>query len=200
MKKLLIITGLLVVSLLVVLGSSAIAGQGGGSNTSATLTGFEEVPAISTAGRGSFSAQIASDKITFTLTYSGLEAAPSVAHIHFGQRSVAGDVIAFLCGGGSKPACPASPGTVTGTINNTTDIVGPTGQGIAPGEFAEAVAAIRAGVAYVNVHSAKFPNGEIRGQIGGRNGNHGVGVGDNENHGNNDNHGDHAKNGDNDDD
>ena len=45
-------------------------------------------------------------------------------------------------------------------------------QGIAAGEFAEVVKAIRAGVTYANVHTAAFPGGEIRGQIrgNGRNG------------------------------
>jgi hypothetical protein len=44
-------------------------------------------------------------------------------------------------------------------------VIGPAGQGIAAGEFAEIVRAIRAGRAYANVHSTKFPGGEIRGQI-----------------------------------
>ena len=92
-----------------------------------------------------------------------LEAPVLFAHIHFGQRSVNGGVAAFLCGGGSKPACPQS-GTVTGTIVPT-DVIGPVGQGIAAGEFDELVAAIRAGRAYANVHSTKFPGGEVRGQI-----------------------------------
>jgi hypothetical protein len=39
-------------------------------------------------------------------------------------------------------------------------------QGLEPGEFDELVDAIRAGVTYVNVHTTKFPGGEIRGQIG----------------------------------
>ena len=85
------------------------------------------------------------------------------AHIHFGQRSVNGGVAASLCGGGGKPACPQS-GTVTGTVVPA-DVVGPAGQGIAAGEFDELVAAIRAGRTYANVHSTKFPPGEIRGQI-----------------------------------
>lgn len=44
-------------------------------------------------------------------------------------------------------------------------VVDEAAQGIAPGEFAEVVAAIRNGVAYANVHSAKFAGGEIRGQL-----------------------------------
>ena len=42
---------------------------------------------------------------------------------------------------------------------------GAAGQGIAAGEFAELVAALRAGVTYVNVHSSTFGGGEIRGQL-----------------------------------
>ena len=53
---------------------------------------------------------------------------------------------------------------MTGTIVPA-DIIGPTGQGIDVGEFEEAVAAIRAGVTYANVHTVKHPGGEIRGQI-----------------------------------
>jgi len=73
--------------------------------------------------------------------------------------TIAGGVAAFLCGGGSKPA-PCVPGTtISGTIMPA-DVIGPAGQGIAPGEWNELVAAIRAGVAYANVHSTTQPGGE----------------------------------------
>jgi hypothetical protein len=70
----------------------------------------------------------------------------------------------FLCGGGGKPACPNGPATVTGTVN-ASDIIGPAGQGVAAGEFEEAIRAMRTGAAYANVHTMVYPSGEIRGQI-----------------------------------
>ena len=131
-----------------------------------TLTGYEETPSVSSAGSGEFTATVDEENQTihYTLTFANLNSSVLFAHVHFGQRGVAGGVAAFLCGGGSKPA-PCVPGTtIAGTITPA-DVIGPTGQGIAPGEWDELVAAIRAGVAYANVHSMTQPAGEIRGQI-----------------------------------
>jgi CHRD domain len=57
-----------------------------------------------------------------------------------------------------------NPATISGTAT-ADDVVGPTGQGIAPGEFDEVLDAIRAGVTYANVHSSTFGGGEIRAQL-----------------------------------
>lgn len=148
------------------IGFSAIAGGDDEDEFKANLRGLQEVPAISTTGRGRFVAELSEDgtSLSYTLTYSGLEANALFAHIHLGQKGVNGGVSAFLCGGGNKPACPLRAGTVTGTIT-ASDVIGPTGQGIAAGDFAELVKAMRAGVTYANVHSTTFPGGEIRGQI-----------------------------------
>jgi hypothetical protein len=45
------------------------------------------------------------------------------------------------------------------------NVIGPTGQGVSPGEFAEFVQALRAEAAYGNVHTTRFPAGEIRAQV-----------------------------------
>lgn len=138
-------------------------------NVTASLDGYQEVPSISTAGAGRFRLSVneARTSLSFELSYAGLEGGvPTAAHIHFGQRAVAGGVIADLCGG-SRPACPASPGTVTGTIV-AGNVVGPAVQGIAPGEFDEVLRAVSSGNTYVNVHTPLYPNGEIRGQIKGQ--------------------------------
>lgn len=148
------------VALLPILTTSAFA-----ETVHAKLQGFQEVPAVSSTGGGEFRAKIEDRTFTidFELSYENLEGSAIFAHIHLGQEDVNGGVIAFLCGGGGKPACPLS-GTVIGTIGPA-DIIGPEGQGIAAGEFEEAAAAIRAGVTYANVHTVKHPAGEIRGQI-----------------------------------
>jgi hypothetical protein len=129
----------------------------------ASLNGYLETPSISTTARGSFHATIDGSTISYRLTFRDLSTPPLFAHIHFARPDVLGGVAAFLCGGGGKPACPAS-GTVTGTVVPA-DVVGPVNQGIAAGEFAELVRAMRNGATYANVHSEMFPGGEIRGNI-----------------------------------
>src|SRR5216117_4031558 len=118
----------------------------------ANLSGFQETPStLSTPGSGRFTAKIDDDAqtIDYRLSYEGLEAPAIAAHIHLGARATSGGVSAFLCGGGNKPACPPAGGIVTGTITPA-DIIGPTAQGIAPGEFAEVVRAIRNGAVMVS--------------------------------------------------
>ena len=140
-----------------------------------TLNGYQETPGVSTTGFGTFEAIVDDETqtITYTLTYAGLQGLATAAHIHLAQRSVNGPVAAFLCGGQDKPPCPPA-GTVTGVIDPT-DVTGPIGQGIEPGDMPDFIRAIRAGHTYVNVHTTRsasgeqgFPGGEIRGQINDR--------------------------------
>jgi len=137
----------------------------------ADLEGFQEVPAISTVASGRFRAWVdtKANTITWKLSYQGLEGDVQQAHVHFGQLSVNGGVSFFLCSNlGNGPvgtqACPVGPAELTGVIT-AEQVVGPAGSGIEAGAMAEIVAAIRNGTAYANVHSSKWPTGEIRGQL-----------------------------------
>jgi CHRD domain len=131
----------------------------------ASLIGYNEVPATNSKGHATLSLALDSGMITFRLEYSGLSGNPAAAHVHIGQVAVNGGVSFFFCGGGGKPACPAS---TSGTINGTVvaaDVVGPTAQGFAAGDLDSVVAAIQHGLGYANMHTANFPGGEIRGQV-----------------------------------
>ena len=179
MRKLAVLAGLGGV-LLLALGSYALAGEGSKQARAGKLVGYQEVPSVSTRASGSFEARLVDNsRIEYKLTYKDLEDSITQAHIHFGQRLVNGGISVFLCSNLPSPptpagtqACPPSPATVTGTIVPA-NVIGPAAQGIAPGEFTELLAAIRARKTYANVHSVKFPGGEIRAQLGDRRGKRG---------------------------
>ena len=166
MKKVDLTSSMLAVALLAVLAAStAFAHDDNGKGGKARLSGYEETPlTLSTTGNGSFRVKVRSDGLHYVLRYEDLETDATVAHIHFGQRATTGGVAAFLCSGGDKPACPAREGSVEGVID-AADVVGPAGQGIAPGELTEVIRALRKGYIYANVHTTKYPGGEIRGQV-----------------------------------
>jgi hypothetical protein len=136
------------------------------------LSGYEETPqTLSSPGAAEFEARIGrnEDSISWELSYRDIPTPVLQAHIHFGQRALGGGISIFLCTNlGNGPAgtqlCPAAGGTVGGMIT-AAEVIGPAAQGIAPGELGEIIAAIRAGYAYVNIHSQAFPGGELRGQF-----------------------------------
>ena len=154
----------------------AQSGQGGASRVSAALEPEQEVPAVSSLARGEFKAVIDEERgtIDYELTFSDLQADSRQSHIHIGQPSVNGGIVVWLCQttfnvappatSADTPTCPTRAGTVTGTIRPENIITVAT-QGFATGEFSELVAALRKGIAYVNVHTAQSPGGEIRGLV-----------------------------------
>ena len=160
------------------LGTLASANEGGGSPSrsselriSERLSGYEETPlALSTPGNGRFRAVVdtGAREIRWTLRFADTETTVTQAHIHFGSPSQSGGISAFLCtnlgnGPAGTQACPAE-GAISGTIRPA-DVLGPTAQSLAPGDFRAFVDAIRAESTYVNVHTTGFPTGEIRGHI-----------------------------------
>jgi hypothetical protein len=168
------------VAVIGVAGFTAAATAGDrGRDFETDMTGFEEVPSVSTTGGGQVDAAVnrAGTELRYTLRYRNLEGAVQQSHIHFGQEGVNGGIVVFLCtnlgngpAGRTVPPCPPPPATVEGVL--TADDVSTSAasaaartQGIAEGEFAELVRAMRAGVTYANVHSDRWPGGEIRGQF-----------------------------------
>jgi CHRD domain len=152
------------------------AGVARGETWGATLTGYEESPPVSTVANGDFRATVQSgtaDHFHYTLTYSGLQGTVTQGHIHVGQVGVNGSIIIWLCQTstnadptGLSPQCPQE-GTVEGKITAANVIAGSTAsQQLNAMDFTGALAAIRAGAAYVNVHTSPLsPGGEVRGQI-----------------------------------
>lgn len=173
MRRLVTIIAVIAVALV-----STIVFAQGFKRISEILTGYEETPsAVSTTGNGTFNAVISKDqsRIDWELSYSDLEGAIQQAHIHFGQKSVTGPISVFLCTNlGNGPAgtqpCPAPPATISGTIlaADVTNLANE--RGISAGELEELIKAIRAGATYVNVHTTRWPGGEIRSQINGNSG------------------------------
>jgi hypothetical protein len=157
---------------------AALGVASGDDKIRARLTGYEEVPPVSTVASGKFEARISSDEslIQYELSYSGLQGTVQQAHIHFAQKAVNGSIVIWLCQTATTPApgavagltpfCPQS-GTVTGQITAANVVAaGTVSQQIVAGELAEVIAAIHARRAYVNVHSTPLtPGGEIRGQV-----------------------------------
>ena len=171
-------------------GSYAVAGSNSPNFRGDPLNGYEENPDVSTVASGSFTARLSDDgsSIHYRLSYSGLEGTVTQSHVHFGKPAINGGISFFLCGTPgfqpppgtpAPPVCPQS-GTVEDDIT-AADVIGPTTQGIEVGNLAEILSAMRAGHAYANVHSTKWPGGEIRAQLenkGGGGGLLGGGKGD----------------------
>lgn len=146
-------------------GSRANDANGSGGVFRAELRGFNQVPPILSPGTGTFRLQVADDGMSaeYELSFSNLTTPAAVSHIHFGHPTDNGGIMVFLCGGG-KPVCPGRGGTVAGTIT-ADDVLAVPAQGLAAGDLASVLDIIRRGLAYVNVHTEQFPDGEIRGQI-----------------------------------
>jgi CHRD domain len=138
----------------------------------ARLTGYEEVPTLSSSGEAKLFARINEDEtaVEWKLSYANLESTVTQAHIHFSARAISGPVVVFFCtnlgnGPAGTQACPPAPATISGTFTAADVTGGAAAQGLEAGNLAELIAGIRAGATYANVHSVNRPAGEVRGQI-----------------------------------
>lgn len=130
------------------------------STFKAKITGKEETPAVKTSATGDAVFTLSKDgkELTYTLKVKDIEDV-TAAHIHAGKMGAEGGVAVGLFGG------PKKDGKFSGELSKGTimdkDLVGP----LAGKTVADLVTMIKDGGAYVNVHTAKTPKGEIRGQI-----------------------------------
>ena len=138
----------------------------------ARVNGYQEVPAISTHGHGTFRAHLVREgqAVAYVLRYADLQGRPIQATLHFGRRGTKGGVIVVLCQTGDHtdptghaPRCHED-GVVEGVISER-NVMGPAKQGIQEGAFREVLRALVAHAGYVNVRTTAFPRGEIRGQV-----------------------------------
>ena len=134
---------------LVVVGLASAGPDSDTYKLTANLKARFEVPkpqGVSAGATGLFTGtavELANDRarVTWRLAFSKLSGRASAAHIHTGRPGRAGGVMVALCG----PCRTGQRGTATITHRQ--------------------LRTIRAGGAYVNVHTAKNAAGEIRGQV-----------------------------------
>jgi hypothetical protein len=119
----------------------------------ATLSGANEVPAVTTTATGTASGSYnkTSKLLNLNVTYAGITPIPTAWHIHNGASGVAGPVIFNFIN--------ASNTTIASTFPTPFAYVTPLA--LATDQETN----LLAGNNYVNIHSAKNPGGEIRGQL-----------------------------------
>lgn len=116
-----------------------------GATWKAGLSASQEIPkqVVKDAGAsGTFTGILNGKTLKYKLTFSGLTGPATAAHIHLGAMGKAGNVVIPLCGPCKSP--------VTGSVTVSTALE----------------KSFISHSLYVNVHTAKNPNGEIRGQLG----------------------------------
>jgi hypothetical protein len=136
------------------------------------LTGDEEVPANDSRAQGQAIFRLSSDgtSMDYKLIVANIRNVLQ-AHIHVAAVRTNGPIVAWLYPQCITPTCSTRLilGRTQGVLDEGTltvaDVRGPLGSLPVGDRFAALIAAIRAGNAYVNVHTVAFPGGEIRGQL-----------------------------------
>jgi CHRD domain len=121
-----------------------------------SLSGGNEVPARSTAANGFSQVIIDGDQVHYAVEIDDIQNV-FAAHIHTGANGVNGPVrVTFFNDQTNRVSTSDKTILADGTFT-AADVSGIS--------FADLLAAIRNGTAYVNVHTTQFPGGEIRGQL-----------------------------------
>ena len=138
--------------------------QSNNRNFRTSLKGENEVPAVETRAQGQAIFQLSRDgsELSYKLIVANIENV-TMAHIHLAPADANGPVVAWLYPEGPPPQL--IPGRFSGVLAEgvitDADIVGETDVET----LDDLIDEIRAGNAYVNVHTEQNPGGEVRGQI-----------------------------------
>jgi hypothetical protein len=123
------------------------AAHAASSSFQVPLTGAEQAPPVQTSGTGTadITYDPATRTVTWSITFTGLSGAATMAHFHGPAKAGAnGPVVIWLSKQGAAPASP-----ITGQATLTP----------------EQAKQFEAGLWYINVHTKEHPAGEIRGQV-----------------------------------
>jgi hypothetical protein len=145
---------------LMVVFSASLGVAAGEHSFKAELSGSNIVPPIKTMAKGEATFMVGKDgkSITYKLTVKNIENI-TAAHIHEGKRGKNGPPVAMLFAG------PEKTGKFSGTLSEGTITQGKLMTSLKGKSLDSLIKMIRGGEAYVNVHTEKYPEGEIRGQI-----------------------------------
>jgi hypothetical protein len=133
-----------------------------GQSFSATLSGGDEVPPTesNSTGTAKFQVNENNSQVSYWVNITGIKKV-NQAHIHNGTTGENGDIVVTLSKGKSAKGNDRPP--QIGFAGNITkdDLQGP----LKDKDISDLVSLMSAGNAYVNVHTDKYPDGAIRGQV-----------------------------------
>jgi hypothetical protein len=134
----------LTLGVVIAVGSTVVASGATGTTYTVHMKGSLEIPKGSPAGTGTFKYQIDTKKgeLCYSLKWAGI-GTPFASHIHKAKAGVEGNVVIPLSAAApvKQSGCAKAKVTLLKAILKT------------PSAY------------YVNVHTKKYPNGAIRGQL-----------------------------------
>ncbi len=157
MRKIGLVILLLVVGLVTMGTTTGFAAE---KSFKAVLSGSQEVPAAKSVAKGDATFTLSKDgkELMYKVTVSDIENVDA-AHIHLGKMGKNGPPLALIDIKGKKTG--KFSGTLAEGKITSNDLLG----SLKGKSVQELLKDIESGDAYINVHTDKYPDGELRGQI-----------------------------------